>query len=354
MGLIELPHVSHSQIRSWRSCQQQHEYRYGQLLIPKRETRPLYFGNWFHACLEAHYKGEGWRTAHQKYCATYDRMPEEEQQVYDRNKSRAKPPWEPLPLQIERAMRSYLWYRHTNPLTMFHWKVIAVELPFELTITLDDGRKVILKGRIDLVVQDQNGKYWVVDHKTTTTIPDETAFHAMDPQLIIYPEAASALLGIEIEGVIYNYIKSKAPTIPKMNKDGKTISKQDFAADYVTLYRFLKDNNLDPAEYSDILLPLQRQSPFLARYRLPRTAPVTERVLQEARWTTREILDHTTVTRNVTRQCDNCSYQQLCRADLFGLDTSYIRAEFFIKEDALDPGHGEYNPSESEGTGGSD
>jgi RecB family exonuclease len=353
-ALVELPHISHSQLKSWRHCKQQWDYRYGQLLIPKRETRPLYFGNWFHTALQSYYEGKGWREGHEKYVEQYDRLTEDEQQLFDKGSSRSKGPWEPLPLQIERAVRSYIWYYEKNPSTADGWKVVAVEIPFELEVVLDDGRHVIIKGRIDLIVQDRFGKYWVVDHKTTTTIPAETAFHSMDPQQIIYPAAVEETMGIKVEGVIYNYILSRPPSIPKMNKDGKTIAKQDIKTDYLTLYRFLKDHDRDPLEYSEVLAPLQAQSPLLARYRLPRTASVTERILAESKWTAAEILDHETVTRNVTRQCDSCSYQQLCRADLFGLDTTYIREQFFVREDASDNSAVEYSPAESAEAGGSD
>lgn len=347
---VELPHISHSQLKSWRHCQMQWNFRYSELLIPKRETRPLYFGNWFHGALEAHYKKEGWRVAHMKYIEAYDKLPPDEQEIFDKGSSRSRGPWEPLPLQIERAMRSYVWYYKNDG-----WEVVAVEVPFELEVVLDDGRHILLKGRIDLVVRDRFGKYWVVDHKTTTTIPPETAFHSMDPQLIIYPAAIEPLLGIKIEGVIYNYILSRPPSIPKMNKDGKTIAKNDVKTDYPTLYRFLKEHNRDPKEYSEVLLPLQQQSPFLARYKLPRTKPVTERILQEARWTATEILDHQTVTRNVTRQCDQCSYQQICRASLLGLDTRPMREMFFVKEDPnIDHGANEYSPAEAADSGAGD
>jgi RecB family exonuclease len=344
----DLPTISHSQLRSYRHCQQQWDYRYRQLLIPKREGRPLRFGNWVHTALQSHYRGENWRTGHEEYLAEYNALFDEERLELDRGSSRSKGPWEPLPNQVERVVRSYLWYYRNDG-----WKAIAVEVPFAMEVTLPDGRHVIIKGRIDLVVQDRNGRYWVVDHKTTTDIPPETAFHSMDPQLIIYPLAVEREMGLVVEGVIYNYIESKAPSLPKLNKDG-TISKQEVKTDYPTLYRFLKANDRDVMEYSEVLLSLQEQSPFLRRYRLPRTATVTERILAEAKYTTSEILDHTFVTRNVTRQCQQCAYENICRGDLFGLDTSFMREQFFVVEGVNgNSGAAEYSPSESaEAAGG--
>lgn len=344
---IELPHISHSQLKSWRSCQMQWHFRYAELLIPKRTDRALKVGNWAHADLEGYYKSEGWRAAHALYVEDYAKLFDEEREQFDRGSSRGKGPFEPLPSQVERIIRSYIWYYKNDG-----WKVVAVELPFEVEVVLDDGRHVIIKGRIDVVIQDKYGKYWVVDHKTTTDIPPETAFHSMDPQLTIYPVAVEQQLGIQVEGVIYNYVLSRPPSFPKLNKDG-SISKQEVKTDYPTLYRFLKDNGRDPLEYSEVLLPLQQESPFLKRYKLPRTAPITNRILQEAKWTAREILDHETVTRNVTRQCDRCPYQELCRAELFGLDTRYMRAQQFMEEVEVGDGSAsEYSPSEGAETDG--
>jgi hypothetical protein len=155
----------------------------------------------------------------------------------------------------------------------------------------------------------------------------------MDPQLILYPWAAKKLWGLDITGVIYNYVKSKAPSIPKINKDG-SLSRRRIVTDYPTVYLFLKRHGYDPKDYWEVLKPLQKRSPFLRRYRLPREDTVLKTVLREALITSYEIRDHRYVTRTITRDCARqCGYHDLCRAELNGFDTSIMRRTDFKEED---------------------
>lgn len=336
-AMTDLPHINQSQVKTWRNCTQQWDYQYGQHLVRRRPQRPLYLGSWVHACLEGHYRDGDWRVKHAEYVAEYGKLFEEERLLLDDGP-------EPLPSQVARIMRSYTWYRRNEG-----WEVIAVEVPFEVPITRNlllhnyiDVPKFksaqlndvlwVLKGRIDLIVEDADGLKWVVDHKTAAQIPEQGAFHAMEPQLILYPWAAELALGIKTAGVIYNYLRSAPPTVPSLNKD-KTISKRPISTDYPTVYTFLKDNGLNPKNYQDVLLPLKAESPFLARYRLPREEVVTRRILEETATTARAIMSHEGITRNVTRNCEWCPYKTLCRAELFGLDTTLLRTRDYAIED---------------------
>jgi len=332
--MIELPHISHSQIKTWRQCEQQWDYKSGQKLVPRRTERKLRIGSWAHACLEGHYRDGDWRIAHAEYTKAYRNLFEEERLMLDDGP-------EPLPRQVARIMRSYKWYRRNEG-----WKVIAVEQDFEVPITVTllhsigiptppmppiDHPLWLFKGRIDLIIEDPDGLLWVVDHKTTDKIPDQGAFHAMEPQLILYPWAAEVALGIKTAGVIYNYLRSSPPTKPKLNKDG-SVSATKILTDYPTAATFLRENGRDLADYSDYLLPLKADSPYLARYFLPREQAVTQRILAETATTARAIIEHSEVTRNVTLQCEWCPYKQLCRAELFGLDTHLMRERDFVRE----------------------
>jgi hypothetical protein len=327
---MTLPKVSHSQISLWRQCQQRYGYRYTQRLVPKRLERPLHLGSWVHSCLQAHYEGKDWKTAHASYVKQYNKLFDEEQRQLDRGTSKKKSDddLEPLPKQVERIMASYLWYYRNEKI-----KVLGVEVRFELRVVDEDGLEYILVGVLDLVYEDEDGLIWIRDHKVWGEIPNEGAFHTMDPQLTIYIHGAKEAMGIEAAGIEYSYIKSVAPTLPKLNKDG-SISKQEISTDYPTVFTFLKKNGFDPKEYRDTLAPLAASSPFLRKYRLPRSEGVVEKIMEDADRTAREIFNSTlnTNVRNITRDCDWCPYQQLCRGELFGLDMAYLRENNFTIE----------------------
>lgn len=320
---------SHSELKTYERCPQQWHYKYEELLVPRRKARPLYFGNWVHAALESHYKQGDWKIGHEQYVTDWNKLFEEERLALRKPRTarngKQYPTIPDFPELVERIMKSYLWYYRDEG-----WTVKFVEQEFRVpTGLVVDGFKFIFKGIIDLIVEDEEGHLWIIDHKTAGTIPEPTAFHAMDPQLMLYPWAAKKAFGIDVAGVIYNYVRSKAPGIPKINRDG-SISKRKVVTDYPTLRRFLRSQGLDPADYSQVLRPLRRRSPFLRRYRLPRERHVTQEILRDALSVAKQIQTAKRRVRVITRDCATmCPYQDVCRAELNGFDSSQMRKLMF-------------------------
>lgn len=319
--------VSWSEIKTFQRCPKQHQYKYLERLVPRAKVRPLYLGNWVHAALQTHYTENDWRAGHNEYVKDWNSLFEEEREALT-TRGRVRTP--PFPEIVERVMKSYVFYHKAD-----NWKVIGVEKEFEVdTPLIIGGVRQRLKGIIDLIIEDQDtGLSWVIDHKTAGTIPEPTSFHAMDPQLMLYPWAAKQAWNLEVNGIIYNYVKSKPPSIPKLNKDG-SLSRRKVVTDYPTLYRFLKQNGYDPNDFRDILGPLRRRSPFLRRYKYPREAVVTREILLDVLSVTKHIREDKRRSRTITRDCARmCSFHDLCRAELNGLDTTLMRKQnFTIKE----------------------
>lgn len=310
-----------SRVKTFNRCQKQYAYKYIELLEPKRKSRPLYLGSWIHSCLEFYYKEGDWKKGHAPFVEDWNKLFDEEKTALQTRGHQKLPP---LPEVVERIMRSYLWYYKDDG-----WKPYMVEQLLEVETPLRiNGKRFVFKGRLDLIVEDEEGLLWLIDHKSAGSIPEPTSFHAMDPQLMLYPWAAKIQYNIEIAGVIYNYVKSKPPSIPKLNKDG-SISKRKYSSDYPTLVRFLKQSGYEPRDFIDVLRPLARKSPFLRRYRLPREPQVTKEILLDTLSVVKRIDETKRFTRNITRDCTMCSYHDLCRSELNGFDTSMMREQNF-------------------------
>lgn len=312
-----------SRVKTFLRCPKQYEYKYIDNLQPKKKSRPLFMGSWVHAALEEYYKSGDWKIGHQIYLDEWNKLFEEERLELSQR-------FGPIPQAVERIMRSYAFYYKSDG-----WKPYLVEQVLEVETPLRvDGKYWVFKGRLDLLVEDEDGLLWLVDHKTASTIPPATAFHAMDPQLMLYPWAAKIQFNLDIAGVIWNYVKSKPPTIPKLNKDG-SLSRRKVATDYPTLYSFLKRNNYDPNDFKHILVPLQKRSDFLRRYKMPREKVVTKEVLLDVLSTVKRIDDTNRFVRNVTKDCARmCAYHDLCRAELNGFNTARMRdTDFIIAEE---------------------
>lgn len=330
-----LLYISWSEAKTWQRCPKQWDYKYGQNLVPIRKQRPLFFGNWVHSALESHYTQGDWKIGHAQYVDEYNKLFEEERTELEGKKG-------PLPDLVERIMRSYLWYYREDP-----WEVLHVEVDFKVPLKGGFG----VKGRVDLIVRDSEGLIWVIDHKTAATIPEPNAFHAMDPQLMVYPWAIQKSMGLEVAGIIYNYVRSRPPSIPRINNDG-SLSKRKIATDYPTLVRFLKKEGFDPKDFAAQLRPLARRSPFLRRYRLPREKNVTLEILQDFLTTSIAIRDHKRTPRTITRDCVRCSYHDLCRGELNGFDMGPVRNRLFTlrhrEQDYVEPEVGDDDSSEPE------
>jgi len=336
-----------SRIKTFNRCPKQYDYKYNQLLEPKRKVRPLFLGSWVHACLETHYRDGDWKIGHREYTAQWDKLFDEEKIALQ---SRGKTVGPPFPELVERIMKSYLWYYREDHFVPYMVEQI-LEVPTPLKI---NGKQFVFKGRLDLIMRDtDDDTLWLWDHKTASTIPQATSFHAMDPQLMLYPWGAQEQYGIEIAGIYYNYVRSRPPSIPKLNKDG-SLSKRKISTDYPTLYRFLKENGYSPNDFAHILRPMMHQSDFLRRYKLPREAVVTREVLLDTLSVVKRIDETKRWTRTITRDCMRCSYHDICRSELNGFDTTLMREKNFTIQqedyvtDGGDPSAGDDEDDEDE------
>jgi ATP-dependent helicase/DNAse subunit B len=319
---LERISFNQSRIKIFNQCPKKFDYKYNQLLEPKRKVRPLFLGSWIHAALETHYRDGDWTIGHNEYVKEWDKLFDEEKKELAAGRGKSGLPF---PVLVKRIMDSYRWYYRNDHFTPYMVEeILEVETPLKI-----EGKYFVFKGRLDLIMRDDDdGSLWLWDHKTASTIPQPTSFHGMDPQLMLYPWAAKQQFGIDIAGVYYNYVKSKPPSVPKLNQDG-SLSKRKIVTDYPTAYRFLKQNGYDPNDFSEMLKPLARQSPFLRRYKLSREEEVTKNILLDTLSVVKRIDETKRWTRTITRDCVRCEYQDICRAELNGFDTTMMRQTSF-------------------------
>lgn len=116
----------------------------------------------------------------------------------------------------------------------------AVELNFALeleNIRFND-LPVYFGGTIDRLVQDKEGKYWILDYKTAKVF--DTSKLPLDTQITAYCWAAEQYLDIPIEGMIYLQVHKSPPKPPKVIKTGISTDKK-----MRTTYKLYKQALLD-------------------------------------------------------------------------------------------------------------
>lgn len=318
--------MTHSMLKSMRRCPRIVLYKHHDLLAPKSISKPLKRGTWFHALMEAHYKGEDWKAVHKSFTNEFSKLFDEEQDKLG-----------DLPKEIYKLMISYLWHYQDDQ----DWTVHETEMKIETP--LPNGQ--LYRGKVDMLVEDEYG-LWVVDHKTNQTLPSLTQ-RLLDQQSVLYLWAARRC-DIPVTGFIWNYIRTNAPKDIRVTRSG-TIAKNQGSTDYPTAYRSLKEQGYDPKTYKSFLVPLQKQryvsgevqySPFFQRHILEKNEAMINRSLKEAMRTAERFRDYDFedrdgVERVNDRSCDWCSYRNLCTTELIGGNADNVRRQEFMKHDPL-------------------
>lgn len=91
---------------------------------------------------------------------------------------------------------------------------IMVEKSFEVPILENEDNIVVYRGRIDALVLDEWGQYWIVDWKTALQFRDNMGYLELDEQLGSYNWALQQVLGLPIAGNIYAEIRKAYPLPP--------------------------------------------------------------------------------------------------------------------------------------------
>ncbi len=323
---------THSMLKTFRRCPKQADYKYHQRLKPKLLGTPLKRGSWLHLLLEEKMKGGDWRALHKKLTAKFGELLDEEKDYYG-----------DLPNECYVLMLSYEWHYEYDP-----WTVLETE--FTIETEFPDG--TLYRGRVDALIENHLG-IWVVDHKSHKTLPN-IDFRLRDAQSALYLWCA-ARNRIPVQGFIWNYIRTKAPSIPQLTQAGR-LSRRRIDTDYPTFVRALKRykrenglviteahrefaNHLREAQYRPGKL---QTSSFFRRDILEKSPDMLRRIARENYHTSKRMhaypFDQTDIVeRVVDRSCEfACSYNHLCNMELMGGDTRYLRRQHFTIGDPMD------------------
>lgn len=327
-GLIE---ISNSRLKKFRSCQKAHDYKYVMKLRPKRTAVPLRKGSWVHSCLEARAKGEDWvELLKKKKAEEYNILFEEE-----------KAELGDLPNDVLRMMRSYI---QTWKDVDAEYEVVVAEQDFKIRI---DGTPFVLVGIIDLILRHKaTGQIWCMEHKTMkNTIPTEQ-FRITDVQTAMYEKVMEYLapyLGYkpsDVGGIIFDYIKTKPPTIPEVLKNGGLSRRANIDCDRYTYEACIKRAGLNVADYEDFMAANLDNNKFFARIPMAKSGKMINQLFKEVLDTAIQIENISGVcpVRNLNFTCDRpkCEFRDLCLAELQGLDIDTLINMMYTKEEEKD------------------
>lgn len=300
--------VSHSKVQTYRKCKKLFYYRYVEKIEPKYKSKPLKMGTLIHSMLEVHGKGgskkEIW-DVYREAKKQYNKMFKEEKELYG-----------DIVGDLKRIMKGYFDYWKDD-----QYKVIKSEELIEVPLTDD----ILLILYFDQIVQDKHGHNWLKENKSTKTIPTGD-FLYMDIQTNLYFWALDKKeKDLSIKGLLWDYIRTKSPSIPEMTKKGD-LSKKQIDTTWDVYRQAILDNGLKLTSFRDMRNKLKTNDDnFLKRIPVPKKDFIMNRLVTEFVDTANEMKDYKgCYPRTITRDCDWCDMKKLCAADLRGVDRSQM------------------------------
>lgn len=315
--------VSQSKIKCWRKCKRSYYYRYILNITKKRKAVPLQIGSMVHESLEILYsKGDldrYFRGCQKKLKNLFKEERIEYEEII--NLSR---------LMVEGYRDNYIIGKE--------YKVLGVEVP--LIVPIPKVKKISLDLKIDVVLQDKDKNIWLMEHKTCKNMPSEST-RMSDIQTVIYKWAYFKSTGIKPKGIIWDYLRKKIPSKPKLLKNGTLSKSKNIDTTKKVYLKSIEENRLDKKDYLEILKSLEgNEEKFFRRIKMPVSDKLEKEVLSDFIETVEEIVEEgeTKKARNLTFNCDNCEYFELCQSELRGLDTGFLIKKLYTerkKEDNI-------------------
>lgn len=311
--------ISNSKVRAFTQCRRLFDYKYNRDLEPKSVALPLKRGTWLHALIEAYYKTGDWKKKHKELTAEYDILFDEEKDLYG-----------DLPTICGHIMQSYVYQWRKEDAEI---EIVAVEE--ELEIPLPHGHTFSFT--FDRIIKDEYGT-WLVETKSHRSLPGSD-YRFIDSQSSRYVWGLERLKKYgKITGVIWDYLVTTPPTVPKLNKDGR-VSRRKIKTDLLTYVRTLRSYGVDLVEYRDVISRLRQRNDFFRRERVPKSQLVMKTLVREMIQVADEIEGGYEPIRTISRACEWCSFKSLCITELYGGDAKLVQNTQFRPREKGDYGY---------------
>lgn len=303
--------TGYSMVKSARRCMKLYEMRYLRKMQRKRPAAPLIRGSILHEMLHARATPKlKAGTVLAKYEEKFGELFREARDEYG----------EDFLGDIKRVYDGYLREYGSDDNIKYEAS--------EEAVSVDIGKGLIYQGHLDKrLVTIDDGRRWLMDHKTHKTIPDE-GNRLNDYQILMYLWAWN--LGNptkKADGIIWDYLRTKPPAIPETLKAGGLTMRANIDTDVATYTREILRLKLNIADYKQHLAEIgkRQRGRFYQRIKLPSPSKaMTAKIVDDFIETSVQMHKAKKFPRNLTRDCSWCEFHRYCSADVRGLDADFI------------------------------
>ena len=343
---VKIFRLSTTERQEFKECRRRWDFaslsRQG--LEPNRPAVALWFGTGIHHALELWYSGQETDIA-KAWLDWYDtelaRLEESQTVLWDEQKKALE---ETRDLGQKMLEGYEIWASVEDYKPQFGFKkVLYTEREFAVYVPDEHGQayrftdgngqewEIWLVGRLDMVVEDFDGRVWVLDHKTSKDRLDEDIL-ILDDQMTMYLWAAQQILQHPIEGCYYNVLRKKLPVVPQVLASGKGLSKaKSIDTTYEVYLQAIEDNGFDPADYEEILgILANKRTAFFERVKVHRNSHEIAMAGRMLLLEGIDMLNQPYIYPNPTRDCKwKCDYKDLCLAMNRNDDVDYLKKTLF-------------------------
>jgi hypothetical protein len=221
-----------------------------------------------------------------------------------------------------------------------------------------NGCPVVYQGRIDMIVQDEHGAYWIDDHKTTAQIRADVVTHLeMDEQMKSYVWAIQRQIGVKIRGSIYNELYKGVPAPPPENKVQRKGRWYSINMSQDTSYELYKatvvendTNAYNAGLYDEFLAFLLNQgNKYFRRTQVMYNDFELEFIGHQICLEAIDMLSDPLIYPNPSRfKCGYCMFRTPCLAHMDGSGDDFVLKEMYTTRDTSIPSHLTTEPQEEQ------
>lgn len=308
---------SQSKVKKWRQCHACYYNRYVEGLKRKKKPRPLQFGTMVHEMLEADLNGDDPWEVLEEFKKKQGKLFAAEIEEYG-----------DIVEDCRLIMEAYFdFYKgdKTRPIRYHkqnaeHW----LEVPM--------GEEMLFVMKIDGFARTPNKLRWILEHKTFSRKPnDDDRWRNL--QSAVYIRACQMLGMKPFDGIMWNYIKSKAPKIPQILKSGD-LSIRDIDTLPSVVKTVMEKHGIEESDNTEELM--RRAESNLNTYFFRVFSTVNEGIVDQVfgdfiESATEMMEQHGhKKDRNIGMHCSWCDYEPLCRATLTGGDVDFVKEREYV------------------------
>lgn len=351
---MDFKEVHGSELRSWQVCRLKHRWEFTLGYVPKVVAEPLEFGQAFHRAMETLYNPDTWslplidlyKRAKDVFVSTCQ---EQERKYLDMIEAHELGSEQAIDVSRRIDLGCRMLRKVVRTMDRKKYRPVTVEEEAFVTIShpdtgeplLHEGLPVVYGIRVDAVLVDEHGNYYIVDWKTASQLLNDPTILEIDGQVATYCWALMRALRLRFSGFFYVQIRKDYPKQPKLLKVSRlgrrlSVSKQALT-DYTTFKLTAQKLDKDAYEaglYDEHLAWLKEYGPdFIKWFPVFKTEKQLESIGRDLYYAIKALLEPNDVFASSGRHCQWCSFQIPCLERQSGGDVQEVLDELYDKKD---------------------